>query len=241
MSTPRTFKDGKNRTWIIKVTLDAITLVLARVGLDLRLLRDDHDKIAVELDDPNKMKQVVAVLTETERAAVNVTIDDVFQSITTEEQMHEMVVSVYQATFDFFQSRGEVLNDALGKAMRAMESASRNTTQRMRSHLDSGKMDKFLSIVMDPEQAMAYIQASLEPETNPGLAAAWKEVADAELPEAKRLPAFIRLAVERNLEPAPAATPAPKMPTSNTSTSSPNAGDSQASAESTQGHSVGEN
>lgn len=198
METPRSFKDGKGRNWIVAVPFDAIVQVLARVGLDLRQLVEDHDHTSRELDDPRKLKQVLAVLLEAQLEKVGTTIDDLFVAIKTEAQMTAMIMCVYQATFDFFQSQGEVLNNALEKVMRAQETAGKNTAKRLRNSIENGKMDRMLEIVMDPELAAAWVLAARDSK-NTDLAAAWKEVEEAQLPPAKLVPAFIRLVVEREL------------------------------------------
>lgn len=191
--TPRTFLDNLGRVWSVSVVYNSIVAVLSMTGLDLRQLVADHDTVSKELDDPIKLKQVLGVLLSDQLTKLKLTIDDVFSQIVTESQASEMVMSVYQATFDFFQGQGGVLNDALTRVQRAQETAKAVSIGRVKSQIDNGQMDRYLSIVMDAEQMAKYVDAS----TSATFAPLWGQVQDIE--QTKRLAAYVRLIVEREL------------------------------------------
>jgi hypothetical protein len=203
--TPRTFKDAQNRVWLVAVVYNTIVNVLAKTGIDLRHLAEDYEATAAELDNPATVKQIVGILLEDQLEKANCSVDDLFQQITTNEMSDAVVLSIYQATFDFFQGQGGVLNDALGRVQRAMETAQAHRTQRMKQEVDSGNMDKFLAIVFDPDQMAEWGAAAIGPQAIPAIAAVWKEILDADLPAAKLFPTLVKTCLAKGLTPLPSA------------------------------------
>jgi hypothetical protein len=255
--TARTFTDSKNRVWVVAVTLNAITNVSAKVGLDLRLLVEDHDHVAAELDDPARLQSVLAVVLADQLDRQQLTIEDLFATIETEAQMTAMVMALYQATFDFFQNQGQVLNDALARVQRAHLTAQKNASQRMNQAIQNGHLDRYLELATNPDQALQYLHAAQDAATNPQLAAAWQTVLDSNLPQEKRVPDFLRMVVQQNLQlttppptPTPTTTPKPVSPEATAAanaaaallqTTTERSGNAQASQESTPESSPGVN
>jgi hypothetical protein len=196
--TPRTFRDNKGRMWTVAVPYNMIVKVLGETGLDLRQLVEDHDHVARELDDPVKLRAVLAVLLADQLTNTKITIDDLLQEIVSEEQATAMVIAVYQGSFDFFQSQGGVMNDALSRVQRAQETAKAAAAARMKTSIDDGRMDAYLAIVTDPNVASQWILASQNP-ANVAIVEAWNQVVEAGVEPAKRLSAFARLIVEYGL------------------------------------------
>ena len=196
--TPRSFKDNKGRTWTVAVPYNTIVKVLGETGLDLRQLVEDHDHVARELDDPVKLRAVLAVLLADQLTAAKITIDDLLEEIVNEEQATAMVMAVYQGSFDFFQSQSGVMNDALSRVQRAQQTAKAAAASRMRTSIDNGQMDAYLAIVTDPSVAAEWILASQNP-ANLAIVEAWNQVVEAGVEPTKRLSAFARLIVENRL------------------------------------------
>lgn len=196
--TPRTFKDNEGRTWTVAVPYNMIVKVLGETGLDLRQLAEDHDHVARELDDPIKLRVVLAVLLGEQLTVAKIGIDDLLEAIVNEEQATAMVMAIYQASFDFFQSQSGVMNDALSRVQRAQQTAKAAAAARMKTSIDNGQMDAYLAIVTDPSVAAEWILASQNP-ANVAIVAAWNEVVEAGIEPEKRLSAFARLIVENGL------------------------------------------
>ena len=216
--TPRTFKDNKGRTWTVAVPYNTIVKVLGETGLDLRQLVEDHDHVARELDDPVKLRAVLAVLLADQLILTKITIDDVLEEIVNEEQATAMVMAVYQGSFDFFQSQSGVMNDALSRVQRAQQTAKAAAAARMRTSIDNGQMDAYLTIVTDPNVASLWILAS-QNLANVAIVEAWNQVVEAGVEPTKRLSAFARLIVENGLT-LPAATTSGPIASSGTASSS---------------------
>lgn len=176
--------------------------VHAATGIDLRNLQDNYEAVSAELDDPGKLRRVLEVMTEDQRAKAQgiPTIDDVLASLTTEPQVRAATLAVYQAAFDFFPSLGATLNEAMLRTLRAIESAETQTQHRMRQYMASGQMDQLLAILTEPFELAKWIEAATQPKVNPEIAQAMKEAKKAETAPDKQIRLFVQLCLSRGLK-----------------------------------------
>lgn len=121
----KSFKDSSGAQWDIDVNLQTRSIVSARTGLDLLLIGNGDEHTLKMLLAPERSFGVICALTEKQREARKMDLDDFGAALNSVEVLDAAIDAVMEATFDFFPNRTATV---LRKTMEALKEIHREDT-----------------------------------------------------------------------------------------------------------------